>query len=77
MVFRSTVDEEYSDYFTADDDRQIVIGSELMWLLDECPDDPLTRQVLKFLDQYLDEPEERALFKLCSRLKGKKVVPLR
>jgi hypothetical protein len=44
----------------------MILGYALQWLLEEVPNDPLSEQKLAFMDLYLDDPNERALFNLCS-----------
>ena len=62
---KSDVDKEYEGRgITADEDRIIVLGSEILGLLDEYPDGELSAQVLAFLDARLTDAGERALFNL-------------
>ena len=76
---RSAIDQEYEGGgIDPDTDRVLVMGYALLWLLEELPEHMLSKQVLMFLDAYLDEAGERALFNLCPRLDyDGKVVPLK
>lgn len=76
---RSAIDKEYEGGgIDPDTDRVLVMGYALLWLLEEFPEDSVSKQVLAFLDAYLDEPRERALFNFCPLPDGNdKVTPLR
>jgi hypothetical protein len=76
---RSAVDETYSDAFTADEDRMLVLGNALLSELENFPDSPMSKVVLRFLDGDLTDSNERALFNLAPLLSpdDDKVVPLK
>jgi hypothetical protein len=66
---KSAIDKEYEGGpMTADEERMIILGDAILWLLKEAPEDELSKQVLAFLDVYLNDPNERALLNLCPRL---------
>lgn len=69
MAFRSTIDAQYDGVLDPETDRGLILSESFLWLLDEYPEHSFTKQVLRFLDVVLNEPEERALFNLCPRLK--------
>ncbi len=78
MAFRSAYDDEYDGPLDPDLERGLALGAAFGWLLDEYPEHPFTKDVLRFLDVALVEPEERALFNLSPRLDyDDKLVPLR
>jgi hypothetical protein len=77
---RSAVDDEYDDeLLSADTDRVVILGEAMLYgLLDEHPENELSKYVLGFMDVYLDDPHERALFNLSPRLDyDDKVVPFK
>jgi hypothetical protein len=76
---RSAIDKEYEDSaISADEERWMILGYAIQWLLEEVPNDPLSEQILAFVDLYLDDPRERALFNLCPRLDyNDKLLPLK
>lgn len=76
---RSAIDKGYEGGgLTADEDRSIILGNTILSLLEEAPEADLSKQVLAFLDVYLDDPNERALFNLCPRLDyNDKLLPLK
>jgi hypothetical protein len=65
---RSAIDYEYQDdALSADEDWAIILGKEILSLLEEFPNYELSRQVLAFLDASVTEDKEPALFNLCPR----------
>jgi hypothetical protein len=76
---RSAIDKEYEDSpISADEERWMILGYAVQWLLEEVPNGPLSEQILAFIDLYLDDPRERALFNLCPRLDySDKLLPLK
>jgi len=45
----------------------IILGNEILLLLDVAPEAELSQEVLAHLDMSLDDPKERALFNLSQR----------
>jgi hypothetical protein len=78
-TLRSAIDQEYEGGgLTADEDRSIILGDAIQWLLEEVPENILSKQILEFLDMYLDDANERALFNLSPRLDyNNKFLPLK
>ena len=76
---KSAVDKEYqADAFSADDDRMLILGDAILWLLEEFPDYILSKQILEFLDVYLGDANDRALFNFSPRLGyNDKLLPLK
>ena len=62
---RAKIDETYSNVFTADDDRMLILGDALLWELENFPDSGLSRAVLDYLNEHLTDSDERALFNLA------------
>lgn len=75
---RSPVDHTYEGgILSADDDRQIILGSALLSELDDCPQSQVSQAVLALLNETLTDANERALFCLPPLLPpDNRIVPL-
>lgn len=75
---KAKIDETYSEHFTADDDRMLILGNELLSELELFPYSDMSSTVLNFLDERLTDANQRALFNLPPVLPpGGKVVGLK
>lgn len=54
---------------TADEERMIILGNEILAFLEEHPGREFSQQVLAFLDVVLTEDSQRALFNLSPRMR--------
>ena len=72
------MEAEYDGPLDPETERGLALMEAFQWLLNEHPERHFTKQVLRFLDVFLDEPEQRALFNFSPRLKYKgKLLALR
>lgn len=65
---KSEIDKQYEGgLLSADDDRRIILGDEMLEILDVAPEAELSKAVLAHLDLSLHDPNDRALFNLRPR----------